>query len=288
MLSVMETLVSGYDLLEAPRSDSEGRVYFSDVSKGGVYRLGSDGGVDTVVAKRRGVGGIVLHADGGVVVTGRSVCHIDGDASRDVLAIDGVVFNDLCCDADGRVWVGGSRAAEGAGQSGRRSGSVYRIDPDGHFVEVCDGLGIPNGMGFSSDGTRLYVVDSAVRQIVAFAVDASGEVGERAVWADLSRGGRADFGFPPREPTPDGLAVDEAGGVWVAMLGAGSLQRFDPEGRLDVTVDVPASLVTSVAFGGHDRQDLYVTSARESDEVSGALFHTRASVAGSVQCRARL
>lgn len=130
----MEPLVSGYDLVEAPRSDLEGRVYFSDVSRGEVYRLGSDGRVDAVVAKRRGVGGIVLHADGGVVVTGRSVCHVDGDDSRDILAIDGVVFNDLCCDADGRVWVGGSRAAEGAGQSGRRSGSVYRIDPDGLVV----------------------------------------------------------------------------------------------------------------------------------------------------------
>lgn len=284
----METLVSGYDLMEAPQPNSEGRVYFSDVSRGGVYRLGSDGGVETVVAKRRGVGGIVLHADGGVVVTGRSVCHVDGDVSRDVLAIDGVVFNDLCCDADGRVWVGGSRAAEVASESGRRSGSVYRIDPDGHVVEVCNGLGIPNGMGFSGDGTRLYVVDSAVRQIFALAVDASGEVCERAVWADLSRGRPADFGFPPREPTPDGVAVDEAGGVWVAMLGAGSLQRFGSEGGLDESLDVPAGFVTSVAFGGHDRKDLYVTSARESAEVSGALFHTRASVAGSVQHPARV
>lgn len=112
-------------------------------------------------------------------------------------------------------------------------------------------------MGFSGDGTRLYVVDSAVRKIFALDVDASGELGERAVWADLSMGGPADFGFPPREPTPDGLAVDEAGGVWVAMLGAGSLQRFDPEGTLDVTVEVPASLVTSVAFGGRDGKDLW-------------------------------
>jgi xylono-1,5-lactonase len=285
---VMEALVSGHDLLEAPRPDLEGGVYFSDVSQGGVHRLGINGVVGIVVAKRRGVGGIVLHADGGVVITGRSVCHVDGDVSRDVLAIGGVVFNDLCCDADGRVWVGGSRAAEGAGRSGRRSGSVYRIDPNGHVVEVCDGLGIPNGMGFSGDGTRLYVVDSAVRQIFALAVDVSGEVGERAVFADLSRGGSADFGFPPRQPTPDGLAVDEVGGVWVAMLGAGSLQRFDPEGRLEATVDVPASHVTSLAFGGPDRRDLYITSARESDEISGALFHTSASVAGSAQWSARV
>jgi xylono-1,5-lactonase len=284
----MEALVSGYDLVEAPRPDLEGRVYFSDVSKGGVYRLGADGAVDTVVPKRRGVGGVVLHASGGVVVTGRSVCHVDGDLARDVLAVEGVVFNDLCCDADGRVWVGGSRAAEGAGHSGRRSGSVYRIDPGGHVVEVCNELGIPNGMGFSADGTRLLVVDSAVRRILALPVDTNGEVGEPAVWADLSGGRPADFGFPPREPTPDGLAVDETGGVWVAMLGAGSVQRFDAEGRLDESLDVPAGFVTSVAFGGPDGKDLYVTSARESEEVSGAMFHSRAAVAGLVQHPARV
>jgi xylono-1,5-lactonase len=284
----MEGLVSGYDLLEGPRPDHEGGVYFSDVARGGVYRLDNDGDVGTVVAKRRGVGGIVFHANGGVVITGRTVCHIDGETSRDLLAVDGVVFNDLCCDADGRVWVGGSRAAEGAEPENRGSGSVYRIDLDGYAVAVCDGLGIPNGMAFSQDGSRLFVVDSAVRQIFALAVGARGEVGDPAVWVDLSNGNPADFGFPPSQPTPDGLAVDEAGGVWVAMFGAGSLQRFDPEGRADVSVEIPARFVTSVAFGGDDRKDMYVTSARESDEVSGALFHTRTPAIGSVEHAARV
>jgi xylono-1,5-lactonase len=284
----MEALVSGFELLEGPRPDHEGGVYFSDVMRGGVYRVDGDGCVGTVVAKRRGVGGIVFHADGGVVITGRSVCHTHGEVSRDLLAIDGVVFNDLCCDADGRVWVGGSRAAEGGEPGDHRSGGVYRIDLDGHAVAVCDGFGIPNGMAFSHDGSRLYVVDSAVRQIVALSVGVRGEVGDPAVWLDLSSGRPADFRFPPSQPTPDGLAVDEAGGVWVAMLGAGSLQRFDPEGRADVSVDVPARFVTSVAFGGDDRKDLYITSARESDEVSGALFRTRAPAVGSVHHAAQV
>jgi sugar lactone lactonase YvrE len=46
--------------------------------------------------------------------------------------------------------------------------------------------------------------------------------------------------------------------------------------------------VTSVAFGGDDRKDLYITSARESDEVSGALFRTRAPAVGSVHHAAQV
>jgi sugar lactone lactonase YvrE len=65
----MEAIAWGYTFLEAPRADGEGRLYFSDIIAGGVYRWSPDGTVETVIPKRRGVGGLVLHADGGVVTT---------------------------------------------------------------------------------------------------------------------------------------------------------------------------------------------------------------------------
>src|SRR5262245_53505358 len=102
----METLAFGYGLAEAPRVDEQGRLYFSDVLGGGVYRWSPDGTVATVVPKRRGVGGLVLHADGGLVVTGRDVVHVRDGESRPLLAVDGVVgFNDLTTDRHGRVFV---------------------------------------------------------------------------------------------------------------------------------------------------------------------------------------
>jgi len=76
----METVAAGFGLVEAPRADAAGNVYFSDVTQGGVYRLAPDGARSTVVPKRRGIGGLVLHADGGVVVSGRDVVHVrDGE-----------------------------------------------------------------------------------------------------------------------------------------------------------------------------------------------------------------
>ncbi len=71
-----EALVWGYGLVEGPRVDARGNLYFSDVLNGGVYVLDPSGSVRTVVPKRRGVGGIALHADAGLVISGKNVCHV--------------------------------------------------------------------------------------------------------------------------------------------------------------------------------------------------------------------
>src|SRR5712692_2608555 len=132
----METLVFGYGLVEAPRVDDAGRVYFSDVLGGGVYRWSADGSVATVVPKRRGVGGLVLHADGGVVISGKDLSHVRDGQTRVLLSVAGAVgFNDLTTDAAGRVYVGSLRSS--AFESGPRTpGELWRVDADGQAVEV--------------------------------------------------------------------------------------------------------------------------------------------------------
>ena len=107
---MLETLAYGYGLIEGPREDDQGRLYFSDVTNGGVYRRSREGTVETVVPKRRGVGGIALHRDGGVVISGKNVCHVRDGETRIVLDVEGVAgFNDLFTDAEGRVYVGSLR-----------------------------------------------------------------------------------------------------------------------------------------------------------------------------------
>lgn len=284
----MRTLSSGYELCEAPRPDGVGGVYFSDVAAGGVYRADGGGRVEVVVPRRRAVGGIALHADGGVVVTGRSVCHVRDGVSRDLATVDGVIFNDLCCDHYGRVWVGGSRPVADPASPGRRAGSVFRIGIDGRLDELCGGLGLPNGLGFSPEGDILYVADSASREILALRLDSMGNVVDQRVWLDLKAGQPLDFAFPPTNTTPDGLAVDEDGGVWVAMLRRGLLQRFTTDGTADVAIEAPSALVTSLAFGGDDGKDVFVTTAREPGGSDGALLETRSPIAGLRQPSARV
>src|SRR6201988_4975072 len=80
-------LASGYGLLEGARW-YDGGLIFSDMTGGGVFRL-EEGGDEpsTVIAHRRGIGGLVAHRDGGLVVSGRNVSikPADPDAAATVL-----------------------------------------------------------------------------------------------------------------------------------------------------------------------------------------------------------
>ena len=105
-MSGLEALAWGYGLIEGPCCDEQGNLYFSDVPNGGVYRLAPDGSVETAIPKRRGVGGIALHADGGLVVSGRNICHVKDGVTRIVFAPDAMGLNDLTVDAAGRVICG--------------------------------------------------------------------------------------------------------------------------------------------------------------------------------------
>jgi len=265
----MELLASGFGLIEAPRVDAAGHVYFSDVTGGSVYRLAPDGSRSTVVPKRRGVGGLALHAEGGVVVSGRDVVHVRDGVSRVLLTLEGVVgFNDLTTDAAGRVFVGSLRTS--AFETGPRTpGELWRIDGPGAAAEVYGGVEFANGVGFSPDGGTLYHSNYSEGVVLAHDVGPDGVGRNRRIFARVPRG------------HPDGLAVDEAGGVWVALGSGVAIARFTPGGVFDRAIEVPAEFVASLCFGGADRRDVYVTTA-------GTLFRTRVDVPGLVAPLARV
>ena len=70
--------------------------------------------------------------------------------------------------------------------------------------------------------------------------------------------------------------------MWVAVYGGGCVVRFTPDGAEDAVLDVPASQVTSLCFGGADRRDLYVVTADNTQEpaLAGTIFRTRSSTPG--------
>jgi len=267
----IETLATGYGLIEGPRVDAQGQLYFSDVQRGGVYRRAPDGRIETVVPRRRGVGGIALHVDGGLVISGRNVCHVREGTTRVLFDLeDAGGFNDLFTDALGRVLVGCLRVDPFGDPEQGRPGELYRVDAEAKATALYGDVQLTNGIGFSPDGGRLYHSDTARNQVIVHEVADDGSCHGRRVFARSPRG------------LPDGLAVDEAGGVWIAAYGGGCVVRFAPDGRVDREMDVPARSVTSLCFGGADRRDLYVVSADNTEDAAagGSIFRTRVDVAG--------
>jgi len=276
---VFETLASGYRLVEGPTADDRGGLVFSDVLAGGVYRRDASGEIETLVPKRRGVGGIALHADGGVVVSGRDLIHVrDGD-TRTLFSLEGLPgWNDLCTDAEGRIYAGSVRFAVFDPQAEIVPGECWRIDAPGRATRLYDGVVHANGIGLSPDGRTLYQSDTRADVVIAHDLADDGSVS-----------GRRSFAVQP-DGHPDGLAIDEQGGVWVAIAGGGRVDRFLPDGRVERSLPVPARIVTSVCFAGEGRRDLIVVTAdnREQPERRGTIFRTRVDVAGATVHAARI
>jgi xylono-1,5-lactonase len=61
---------------------------------------------------------------------------------------------------------------------------------------------------------------------------------------------------------PDGLTIDDEGCIWVAFFGGGVVRRWDPSGTELMRVRLPITCASSVAFGGSDLGDLFVTTSR--------------------------
>jgi xylono-1,5-lactonase len=267
---MLETLASGYGLLEGPRVDAADNLFFSDVTNGGVYRRAPDGTVSTVVPRRRGVGGIALHADGGVVISGKNVCHVKDGQTRILFQRDDIPgFNDLFTDSAGRICVGSLRS-DPFKPGARVPGELWRIDGEGNVVQLYGDVGLTNGIGFSPDGRILYHADSAAQHLIVHDVAPDGSCRNRRAISVSAVGG------------PDGLAVDEAGAIWVAIYDGGCVARFMPDGKLDRKIAVPAKAVTSLCFGGEDRRDLYIVTADNTEEPGrkGTVFRTRVDVPG--------
>jgi gluconolactonase len=249
---------------------ADGVLLFSDVLGGGVHRWSRASGVTNVVPKRRGVGGMALHADGGVVVTGRDLQRVVDSQTRTLLSLEGATgFNDMATDRDGSVYLGALRFNPFAGET-PVPGDVWCVDAAGSATKLFGDIEWPNGIGFSPDGDIIYISDYAAEHVIAHDLDSGGEATNRRVFAK------------PETGSADGLAVDVEGGVWVALASRGGIGRYSPDGALDEILDVPAGFVTSLCFGGTDGRDLYITTAdnTEDPEGAGTVFRTRVDVQG--------
>lgn len=286
----METLARGYGLVEGPLWVPERGLMYSDVLNGGVFCLAQDGGVTTVFEHRRGVGGMALHQDGGLVVSGRNVAYKPFDGGDTVLVLDrdpaagNVGYNDLTTDALGRIYVGSlgsSPVFANEEQAGEKpaAGDLWLIDLDGSSRKVGHEIWLTNGLGFSPDGDTLYHSDSSVRTVWRYQVRGNGDLGPKEVFARTEEG------------VPDGLAVAEDGSVWVALAGGGhGVAVFDRQGARVDFVKIPEPMCTSLCFGGDDLKDLYVVSGSigSGSDAGGAVHRLRVPVAGCPVSPARV
>jgi len=185
------------------------------------------------------------------------------------------LLNDVIADESGRVFVGVLPVTQGMG-------GVYSLDSGGKARLAAGGILGSNGLAFTRDRRHLLCTDSSpsARRIYRYAYDVtSGRLSRRSVLVAL----------PRNEPgLPDGLTVDADGYAWSARWDGGCIVRYCPEGAVDRRVELPVSRVTSVAFGGVDYRDMYITTASfgiAPEPGAGGLFRLRAGGKGRPEFR---
>jgi sugar lactone lactonase YvrE len=245
-----------------------------DMLAGDVLSLADDGEIH-----RRHVGSIAAalrprHRDGAVIGVECGFVLEDADGTlthlEELWTDDSVRMNEGGCDPDGRFYCGSMAYDQRPGAA-----SLYRLDPDLSVRLVLEGVTVSNGLEWSPDGSLAYYNDTATYQSSVFDYDTDAGLTNRRVFVDLS----------DEEKRPDGLTVDEQGGVWVALSNGGAVRRYTPDGVLDEVVEVPARKVTACTFGGSRLDQLFITTSREglepdADPLAGSLFRAVVGMRG--------
>ena len=224
-------------------------------TQGSVMVYTPDDGKNREIQLGEPVGTVVPYKKDRIIVAVRSgVYELDlNDGSRTFICdpeggIPGNKYNDGKCDARGRLWVGTMYDTGPQGNSG-----FYVVDGKGNSRKMLGDVTISNGVSWSLDGKTMYYADTPTGKVSAFDFDPKkGEISNR----------REVITIPDGMGNPDGNTIDAEGMLWVANWEGGCVTRWNPDtGEMLCRIDVPAPNVSSVAFGGKDLDELYITTA---------------------------
>ena len=197
---------------------------------------------------------------------GRRVIRTEYDGSITVIAdsFDGKRLNspnDVVVKSDDTVWFSDPPFGILGHYEGYRAEvelptNLYRFDPrTGELAVMCSEIERPNGLAFSPDERRLYVVESGVlpRRIRVFDVDALGYLSNDRVFFTADEDG-----------APDGFRCDVDGNLWAGWgTGAGrdGVTVFAPDATPIGRIALPERCA-NLCFGGPARNRLFMAASQ--------------------------
>lgn len=283
MSAISQVVYSGRaELAEGPVWHA-GALWWVDIVSGTLNRLDPETGLNTSRATGGFLGAAVPCEDGRWVLARRHECTLfDWETGRfSPLAVpsEGIAprhrFNDGKCDPTGRFWAGTLSLDQAPGEA-----ALFVVEAAGQIRRALNGLSLSNGLGWSPSGKDFFHIDTPTRIVSSYAFDgASGILGSR----------KPLIQFTEAEGFPDGMTVDAAGHLWVALWGGGAVVRVNGvTGEIIERHPLPVKQVSSCTFGGADLRTLFITTAwegmsmaqREAQPLAGSIFAFRTAVEG--------
>lgn len=256
-------------MLEGPSFDCDGNLWCVDITNGRILRV-SPAGVFSVVAEYDGwPNGLKIHRDGRIFIADykHGIMLLDPASGRvtPYLVRAGLerfkAVNDLFFATSGELYF------TDQGMTGLHdpTGRLFRVSPAGQVTCLLDNIPSPNGLVMNLDETALYLAVTRANAVWRVPLLRDGGVGKVGVFIQLSGGSG-----------PDGLALDETGGLLIAHFGLGAVWIMNHLGEpLHRVVSCGSVHITNMAFGGADRRTLYII-----DSGQGAILRARLNVPG--------
>jgi gluconolactonase len=243
--------------LEGPCFDSHGNLFLVDIPFGRVFSVSPNGRFSLVAEYDGQPNGLKICDDGRAFIADykNGIVALDlksGSVSLVVSRRNGERFkgvNDLCFAPNGDLYF------TDQGQTGLQdsSGCVYRLSANGRLDLILNNVPSPNGLVLDLDETTLFVAATRANAVWRVPLTEQGTVTKVGIFVQLSGG-----------VGPDGLAMDEDGGLMVAHAGLGTVWHFDRLGQPLHRLRSAAGLfTTNLTFGGQDRRTLYITESEK-------------------------
>src|SRR5688500_12847672 len=280
--SPIERILTGFDGLDDPIGLTDGSLVFSEPGARRVHRMNTTtNAVSVLVADSNESHGVTEDANGRLISAqawdgSTRIGVIHPPQSQAVLAADfeGQPFsrpNDLIVTRKGGVYFTDPgltvQQAEalvkrlGKPLGTRLPPAVYYIPPGGRAIRIEDRMIRPNGIQLSRDEKTLYISDSNGVAIIDWYIQPDGVVRNRRAFGTLTGRSNRDNGRGGVKTFADGMTIDNDGRLYVAT--GGGVEVLSPEGRHLGTIPVrcPPADCQNLAFGGPNKQTLYVAGA---------------------------
>ena len=257
-----QILFEGLSFGEGPRWH-DGRLWVSDFHTHRVLAIDEAGVGETIVEVPNRPSGLGWLPDGRLLVvsmTDRKLMRLDPSGlvlHADLGRIATGDCNDMVVDRQGRAYVGnfGYDFARGAALE---LATLALVSPDGSVTAAAAELAFPNGTVVTPDESTLILGETMGRRLTAFDVASDGTLSNRRVWADLGN------------VTPDGICLDEAGGVWVADPTNSQCVRVVEGGEVTDRIETSQGCFACM-LGGADRRTLHLITGRLTGDVDRLL-----------------
>ncbi len=252
-----EVLLEGLCFGEGPRWH-DGRLWFSDMHAGVVLAVDEDGKAEEIVRVPHEPSGLGWRPDGTLLIVSmqdRKLVALEADGSlREVADLSehaSFHCNDMVVDEVGRAYVGNfGWDLHGGGKP--VPANLILVDTDDSVRVAASDLSFPNGTVITPDGGTLVVGESFGGRLTAFDVAGDGSLSNRRVWARLEGA------------VPDGICLDEEGGIWVASPVSHECLRVLEGGEVTHRVAIEKQAFACM-LGGADGKTLFICTAGDSD-----------------------